>query len=185
MRIIAGSARGRKLCSPDGMQIRPTTDKVKEALFSILQFELEGMRVLDLFSGSGQLGLEALSRGAANAVFVDQDRTALALTKKNIRLAGFEDRSRVVHANALRFLETAAGPFDIVLLDPPYEQGLCEKAAGLLPDVIRPSSIVVCETREGEALPAAIGPLDAVKTYRYSNIKLTVYRRAAAPEEVM
>lgn len=176
MRIISGSARGRRLESPEGLQVRPTTDRVKEAMFSILQFDLEGTRVLDLFSGSGQLGLEALSRGAKNAVFVDSDRRSLAITKKNIALAGFEDVSTLVHADALQFLQNASQTFDVVLMDPPYDKGLCAAAAELLPRLLHPGSVVICETHESEALPASIGPLDRPKTYRYSATKLTVYR---------
>jgi len=103
MRIISGSARGRRLREPGGMDTRPTTDKVKESLFNIIQFELEGRRVLDLFAGTGQLGLEALSRGAEHCTFVDQRREAAALVRENIRLCRFEDWARVVQGSRCLF----------------------------------------------------------------------------------
>ena len=104
MRVISGTARGRKLKELQGMDTRPTTDKVKESIFNIIQFELEGRRVLDLFGGTGQLGIEALSRGAQRCTFVDQRREAAALIRENVKLVGFEDRSRVVQGEALSFL---------------------------------------------------------------------------------
>ncbi|MBR5409214.1 MAG: 16S rRNA (guanine(966)-N(2))-methyltransferase RsmD [Clostridia bacterium] len=183
MRIVSGSARGRKLFTPVGMDIRPTTDKVKEALFSIIQFELTGRRVLDLFAGTGQLGLEALSRGAAKATFTDASRQAIELVKKNVRAVGFEDRSVVLHTDAFQFLTRTDETFDLVFLDPPYERGLCEKAAALLPRVLDDRAIVVAETRPDENLPAAIGPLAIYRDYRYSAIRLTVYRKAGPEGE--
>ncbi len=177
MRIVSGSARGRKLSAPVGMEIRPTTDKVKEALFSIIQFELNGKRVLDLFAGTGQLGLEALSRGAASATFTDSSRQAVELVRANVRATGFGDRSTVLRTDAFSFLSHTADAFDIVFLDPPYEQGFCEKAAALLPRVLSENAVVIAETRPEEPLPEAIGPLRIYRVYRYSAICLTVYRK--------
>ena len=182
MRIVAGSARGRKLLTPSGMDIRPTTDRVKEALFSILQFDLPGRTVLDLFAGTGQLGLEALSRGAAYAVFTDASKKSLDLVKKNISLTGFDANSKTLLTDAFSFLSSTDQTFDLVLMDPPYDHGLCQKAAQLLPRVLRPGAIVVCETHADETLPDAVGPLTAVKEYRYSAVKLTVYRTPATEE---
>lgn len=178
MRIITGAARGRRLIAPEGTDVRPTTEKVKESLFSILQFELEGRRVLDLFAGSGQLGLEALSRGAAEAVFVDRDKRSLEIVKKNIERTGLSANARAVLRDAIAFLETEPAPFDIVFMDPPYGQGLIDQAAAVLPRALKPTSVVVCETRADETLPEAIGPLSVDRVYRYSAIKLTVYRRS-------
>ena len=182
MRIVSGAARGRRLITPDGMDIRPTTDKVKEAMFSILQFELAGRRVLDLFAGTGQLGLEALSRGAKSAVFTDNSKKALALAQKNIALTGFTAQAKTVLCDAFSFLSTTDERFDLVLLDPPYDQGLCQRAAPLLERVLSENAIVVCETRPSEPLPDAIGALPLYKEYFYSNIKLTVYRSRTAEE---
>lgn len=176
MRIVSGSARGRKLVAPQGFDIRPTTDKVKEAMFSIIQFDLQNKTVLDLFAGTGQLGLEALSRGAKKVCFVDSSKKALEIVKKNISLTGFSDSSSVFQSDSFSFLNSAKEKFDIVILDPPYEKGMCEKAAMLLPQVLNEAAIVVCETRPDEALPENIGKLKIAKEYKYSAIKLTVYR---------
>ncbi len=177
MRIVAGSARGRKLISPEGMDVRPTTDKVKESLFNIIQFEVPDARVLDLFAGTGQLGLEALSRGAREAVFVDAAGKSLATVKKNVELCGFADRATLVHADAIAWLSRREGTFDLVFLDPPYHKGLCEKAMEALPPVLNDSAAVICETQADEDLPERFGPFARAKEYRYSAIRLTVYRK--------
>ena len=132
MRIIAGTAKGRRLISPKGSRIRPTSDKVKEALFNMLNGitgSLSGFAVLDIFAGTGNLGIEALSRGAAEAVFIDNHRDSIALVKKNLGLAGFSDRGRVVLREAvaaLRILEQTSSPFQLIFLDPPYHQKMLE-----------------------------------------------------------
>ena len=177
MRIISGSARGRKLFSPEGMDVRPTTDKVKESLFNIIQFELSGAAVLDLFAGTGQLGLEALSRGAAKAVFVDSSGKSLAVVKKNAELCGFSDNARLVRSDAFSYLSRAEERFDIVFLDPPYHNGLCVKAFELLPSVLAEGACVICETQADEPLPETFGAFALYKEYRYSAIRLSVYRR--------
>ena len=116
MRVITGSARGRKLKTPENYDIRPTTDNVKESVFNIMQFDIEGRRVLDLFAGTGQLGIECLSRGAASAVFVDQSREAVKIVKDNLKACGLS--GTVVQADALSFLRTC-GKFDIIFVAPP------------------------------------------------------------------
>ena len=183
MRIVAGKARGRKLMTPKGMDIRPTTDKVKEAMFSILQFDLPGKHVLDLFAGTGQLGLEAISRGAASVTFTDSSKKAVELIRENIRLSGFSAESKVLQTDAFAYLSSASEKFDLVLLDPPYEKGLCEKAAVLLPRVLSDGAIVVCETRPDEVLPEQIGPLSVFREYKYSAIRLTVYKNETMEAE--
>ena len=110
MRVITGSARGRRLLTLEGEDVRPTTDRVKEAMFSAIQFEIEGRRVLDLFAGSGQLAVEALSRGAASAVLVDAARRSLAVAEKNLQATGLRERARLVNADSLRDRPAAAGP---------------------------------------------------------------------------
>ena len=120
MRVIAGEARGRRLEALPGTDItRPTLDQVKEAMFSIVQFDLPGARVLDLYAGSGQLGIEALSRGAARCVFLDENREAVNIVMKNCKNCGVFDRSRVNIGEAARFLSACREQFDLVLLDPP------------------------------------------------------------------
>lgn len=132
LRIIGGECRGRRLHFPDGKGLRPTADRVRETLFNWLQGELRGRRVLDLFAGSGALGLEALSRGAAQAVFVEQARSAAEQLRENLALLGLEDRSEVMQADARRFLERSAPPFDLVFLDPPFATQLLAQVSGKL-----------------------------------------------------
>ena len=131
MRVITGTARGRRLKELQGMETRPTTDKVKESLFSIIQFDIEGRRVLDLFAGTGQLGIEALSRGAAEAVFVDRRPDAVRLVQENLALCGFTDRARVKSGDALAYLKSGE-KFDLIFLDPPYGTGMLEKAMEII-----------------------------------------------------
>jgi len=131
MRIIAGSKRGCPIVAPKGRDTRPTLDRVRESLFGILQFDVPDRRVLDLFAGSGSLGLEALSRGAAFASFCDKDRAALAALKENIRKLDLADRSRIypcTFESAVSALAQAGEKVDLVFLDPPYAAGLYEKA---------------------------------------------------------
>ena len=123
MRVITGSARGRKLKSPENRDIRPTTDNVKDSLFNILQFDIEGRRVLDLFAGTGQLGIECLSRGAAEATFVDRDKEAVRIVRDNLKSCGLT--AQVWQEDALQFLERGQ-KYDLVFVDPPYDSGLYE-----------------------------------------------------------
>lgn len=131
MHIITGSARGVRLETLAGEATRPTSERAKEAIFSMLQFDLEGRRVLDLFAGSGQMGLEALSRGALHAVLVDRERDAAAIVRKNAEKTRLASRATVCVSDAIAYIKTYRGePFHLVFLDPPY-------AAGLLPEVLR------------------------------------------------
>lgn len=129
MRVITGFAKGRKLRTLSGEDVRPTTDRVKEALFSIIQFEIEGRRVLDLFAGSGQLGIEALSRGAASAVFVDSSRDSIEVVRENLNTTQLAQSAQVIQMDSLAFLAGQCGPFDIALLDPPYGAGARAKGS--------------------------------------------------------
>ena len=128
MRVITGIARGRRLKEPNGMETRPTTDRVKEGIFSSIQFEVEGRKVLDLFGGTGQMGIEALSRGAAHCTFVDLQKQAVAIIRENVNSTGFADQSTVIQGDALAYLSRCREKFDLIFLDPPYESGLLEKA---------------------------------------------------------
>ena len=128
MRVITGTARGRKLKDLPGLDTRPTTDKVKESIFNIVQFDIEGRRVLDLFAGTGQLGIEALSRGAEKCVFVDQSREAAKVIGENVKTTGFENRSRVAQGDAISFLTSCREKFGLAFLDPPYASDLLDKA---------------------------------------------------------
>jgi 16S rRNA (guanine966-N2)-methyltransferase len=123
MRVIAGSVGGRTIAAPPGRDVRPTSDRVREAMFSSLADETAGATVLDLFAGSGALGIEALSRGAAHAVFVERDRRAVAVVRRNLELLGLAGRATVHAGDASRFCKRpTGGPFDLVFADPPYAE---------------------------------------------------------------
>ena len=164
------------------MDTRPTTDKVKESLFNIIQFEIEGRRVLDLFGGTGQLGIEALSRGADHCTFVDMRKEAAALIRENLRLTGLSERSRVVQGDALSFLSSCGEKFDVILLDPPYHTELLEKSVKRITefDILREHGIIICESAAERELPALPPPYERGREYRYGKIRLTVCRRAGS-----
>ena len=181
MRVITGTARGRRLKELPGLETRPTTDKVKESVFNIVQFDIEGRRVLDLFGGTGQMGIEALSRGAAFCTFVDIRREAAAVIRDNLAHTGLAERGKVIQGDYLAFLTGCREKFDLILMDPPYASGFLEKAleaaAGI--DILSENGIMVCESAAETVLPALSEPYRKGKDYRYGKIKLTVYHRDA------
>ncbi len=178
MRIITGSRRGKKLLSLEGEQVRPTTNMVKESLFNILQFHIEGRRFLDLFAGSGQIGLEALSRGAAEAVFVDNNRDSVRVVQKNLEATGFCSQARVVSASFDSFLHSGRDIFDVAFIDPPYQAGLMAHALELAVERMAPGGVIVCEHGNREELAESVGDFQKQRVYRYGKTSLTVYRRA-------
>lgn len=175
MRVITGSARGRRLRTLDGESVRPTTDKVKESIFNIVQFEIEGRRVIDLFSGSGQLGIEALSRGALSCVFVDNARQSINITEENLETTGFRNLAKTVLSDSLSYLDRTFETYDIAFLDPPYNAGIMEQALERLVPHMAGGSTIVCETSSDEVLPETIGDFSS-KRYKYGKTALTVYR---------
>jgi 16S rRNA (guanine(966)-N(2))-methyltransferase RsmD len=187
-RVIAGSARAIRLAAP-GPGTRPFGDRVKQTLFAILEPDLRGARFLDLFAGSGAAGIEALSRGAASADFVERDATAVRTIEANLRatkLAG--ERARVVRREAIAWLESQppdAPPWDVVVIDPPYaEERLLVRALDLLanrPGLVAPSGRVVAKHFHGTSLPATIGLLASERERRFGETTLTFYR--LAPDE--
>lgn len=180
MRVITGSARGMSLRTLEGRDVRPTTDKVKEAIFSAIQFEIEGRRVLDLFAGSGQLGIEALSRGAENAVFVDSDKNAAAVVRENIEKTGFTSSSRVMRTDSILFLQSDSGQYDIAFLDPPYGTGLLQRAVKLIGPLIAEGGLVVCEMPLTDSLPDDTPDgLRVQKRYKYGKTAVVIYRKQA------
>lgn len=176
MRVITGTARGRKLITLEGEDVRPTTDRVKEAMFSIIQFELEGRRVLDMFAGSGQLGIEALSRGAESALFADADSRAVEIIKKNLASCGLKEKAVVVNSDS--FAAITRGGFDIALLDPPYGKGILQRAVATVADKMNPGGVIICESPYGEELPEKAGRFSKFRTYKYGKTELTVYRES-------
>ena len=178
MRVITGSARGRRLKELTGMETRPTTGKVKESIFSVIQFDIEGSRVLDLFAGTGQLGIEALSRGAAHGTFVDQRTDAVKLIRENLELCRLSDRATVRQGDAMTYLRSGE-KYDIIFLDPPYASPLLESALETIMtfDICGEHGIIVAESAEDKILPAARAPYRLYREYHYGNIKLTVYHR--------
>ena len=177
MRIIAGEYKGRKLESPADNAVRPTSDKVKEALFSILADRMWGSRVLDLFSGTGNLGIEALSRGAAECVFCDSSRESLRLIKANIAHCKAEEGARVVPGDFKKTLMNLDGQFDIILLDPPYDKGFLEPAFELIrqQNLLAEDGVIVAEHRKEEDLPDELHGFIKEKERRYGIIKLSIY----------
>ena len=160
------------------MDTRPTTDKVKESVFSVIQFDIEGRRVLDLFAGTGQLGIEALSRGADWAVFVDSRREAVQLIRENLALCRLEDKGQVRLGDALAYLKSGE-KFDLIFLDPPYAATLLDEALkGIMAfDICRPHGIIVAESAADKVLPPVLPPYRLHREYRYGKIKVTVYHR--------
>ena len=179
MRVITGSARGVQLKTPDGMTTRPTTDRVKEAMFSIIHFELPGADVLDLFGGTGQLGIEAISRGARSAVFVDAGEPACRLIKENLKRAKMEQQGKVVRSDYLDYLRRCREKFDIILLDPPYAEVFLENALNCITeiDILRQNGIIVAERPVGKELPWEFSGFERSKDYKYGKTLLTIYRK--------
>ncbi len=179
MRVISGSARGVQLKTPEGLQTRPTADRVKEALFSILQFELPGKRILDLFGGTGQLGIEAMSRGAKSAVFVDESSKACSLIRENLKRCRMEQQGSVVQMDYLQYLNSCRESFDIVLLDPPYAEVFLENALKKLSeiDILQSGGIIVAERPVEKVLELELSGFTRSRDYRYGKTLLTLFRK--------
>lgn len=182
MRIIAGSAKGRRFEAPKGQDTRPTLDRVKESLFGMLQFRIAGTAVLDLFSGSGNLGLEAASRGANPVVCNDHDRACAALIRSNAEMLGLDEAVRVLCldcAAALRQLHREGAVFDTILLDAPYASGLSELAAKQALDLglVRLGGLIIIE-HERKLLPTLDSPLGRMRDQRfYGDLGITTWER--------
>jgi 16S rRNA (guanine(966)-N(2))-methyltransferase RsmD len=175
MRVITGTARGRKLREPEGNSIRPTSDMVKESVFNIIQFDIEGRRALDLFAGTGQLGIETLSRGAASCDFVDKDKAAYHLVRANLAATELPG-GRVFQSDAASFLGRGER-YDLVFVDPPYDfpnlGRILEKIVQF--DILNQHGIIVCETKAETDLPALPEPYQKGREYRYGKVKITLY----------
>jgi 16S rRNA (guanine966-N2)-methyltransferase len=179
MRVISGTAKGRRLRAPRGWRVRPTADRVKESLFNLLRMDWETCRVMDLFAGSGALGIEALSRGALEALFVEEDPQCLSVIQQNLQGCGLTDRGRVLRSDVLRFLSGKKGHkgFGVTFADPPYDSGL---ALGCLERADRggwvaPEGRMVVEHSRREVLPDRLTRLVLLDRRAYGDTRLSIY----------
>ena len=180
MRVISGTARGRRLKEPAGFKIRRTSDKVKEAIFNIVQFDIEGRRVLDMFAGTGQFGIEAMSRGARSVDFVDIRPESVKLIRENLKICGFQDYASVYARDALRFIE-GIGKYDLIFMDPPFDAGLADKTLTKIIEIdkLNTNGIIICELDAASTIPAASPPYLMRKDYRYGGVRIVRYDRIA------
>ncbi len=182
MRVTTGAARGRKLIAPEGLATRPTSGLVKEAVFSIIQFEVEGAMALDLFAGSGQMGIEALSRGAKSCDFVDNSKQSRAAIEQNLKAAGLVEKASVYQTDALAYLKGQNRSFDIIFIDPPYGGSMLLNALELAAGHTGKRGIIICESASSETMPETAAQLTKRREYRYGKTKITVYRNEDADD---
>jgi 16S rRNA (guanine966-N2)-methyltransferase len=182
MRVVAGTAKGRRLVAPRGLSVRPTTDRTREAVFNALGSldVVDGARVLDLFAGTGALGIEALSRGAMHAVFVDRDRAARQAVEANLRVTGLHDQGRVVASDAEDFLRSTPERFDLVLLDPPYDHERWDVLLETLAAVLSPGAVVVIEAGRAVEVP---DEWVIERQKRYGGTFIAIIRPSSSPLE--
>ena len=185
MRVITGKARGVQLKTPDGMLTRPTTDRVKEALFSVIQFDIPRAKVLDLFGGTGQLGIEALSRGAKSAVFVDAREEACRLIRENLKRTRLQEDGKVVRSDYMDYLNRCREQFNIIFLDPPYAEVFLENSLNRITeiDILLSGGIIVSERPLGKELPWEFPGFTRSRDYQYGKILLTFYRKDGGSQE--
>lgn len=176
MRVITGSARGRRLETLEGEDVRPTTDRVKEAVFSVIQFQTEGRVFLDLFAGSGQMGIEALSRGAQSAVFVDSAKKSIEVVKRNLKTTRLEDKAEIYQTDFKSFALMSKRSFDIAFLDPPYKKGILQQALELAPRLMNETGVIIAENPIDEEILPQYGEFVLDRQYRYGKIKISTYR---------
>lgn len=177
MRIIAGDYKGRRLYVPKDKLIRPTTDKVKEAIFSMLTHQIYDSTVLDLFAGTGNLGLEALSRGAAYCYFGDNAQASIALIKKNIEYCRAEERSLLIPGDFKKVLAQVRKPCDLIFLDPPYQRDMLIDVIPLIEEagILKEGGIIVAEHGKREELPDSIGEYQLIKRRKYGTVMVSMY----------
>ncbi|MGI6279105.1 MAG: 16S rRNA (guanine(966)-N(2))-methyltransferase RsmD [Acutalibacteraceae bacterium] len=177
MRVITGFLKNRRLIAPEGYDVRPTPDRVKEGIFSAIQFDIEGRRILDLFAGSGQLGIEALSRGAEFAVFVDSSKESLKAVKSNIEACGLQSKSRVLQSDYSSFCATCRDTFDYAFLDPPYSAGILLSAVKAVAPLMSDYGTIICEHPPEVTLEPIIGDFQLERTYRYGRVLVSMYKK--------
>lgn len=182
MRVITGIARGRRLAAPEGLDVRPTTDKVKEAVFSAVQFELEDAYVLDLFAGSGQMGIEALSRGAKRAIFVDSSPKAVKCVNENLRTTKLDKFAEVISRDSYDYIKLTSRTFDVIILDPPYRHNHIDNILPFAAAKLNEGGCIICEYESDAEEPKAPDGLTLRKTYRYGKINITIFCRLSEEE---
>lgn len=182
MRVISGLAKGVNLKTPDGLATRPTADRIKEAMFSIIQFDLPGTTVLDLFGGTGQLGIEALSRGAKHATFVDAADSACKLIRENLKRTKMDSSATVIQSDYVSFLKSTKGKFDIILLDPPYAEIFLENSLNLITeiDILQTNGIIVTERPVEKEFSVTFPGFTRSRDYKYGKTVLTIFRKIDA-----
>lgn len=183
MRVITGIARGHKLIAPEGLDVRPTSDKVKEGVFSSIQFELEGAYVLDLFAGSGQMGIEALSRGAVRAVFVDSSARSVKCVNENLKSTRLDKLAEVITRDSYDYIKLTSQTFDIIILDPPYRHGHIPKLLPLAAAKLRDGGFIICEYEKEAGTPEAPEGMTLRKEYSYGKICVAVFTKPSEEEE--
>ncbi|WZL74798.1 16S rRNA (guanine(966)-N(2))-methyltransferase RsmD [Clostridiaceae bacterium 35-E11] len=185
MRVIAGSLKGRRLKTPKGIETRPTTDRVKESIFSIIHAHIIDSIIIDLFSGTGNLGIEALSRGAEKVFFVDKNKNSIQLIKENIESMGLKSKSEILFCDALKAIKQLASlshKFDIIFMDPPYSKGLilpCMEAINA-EDMLKEDGIILVEHDTKDTLPDNVGRLIKRKEKKYGNTMISIYAEEAS-----
>ena len=178
MRVITGSARGVPLATLPGEDVvRPTSQRVKEAMFSAIQFEIAGRAALDAFAGCGQLGIEALSRGAVSCLFLEQDGGAMKMIAKNLERCKMTEKAKLMPAEALQYLRRTVDQFGLIFLDPPYGKGLLGQAIPIAAERLEPGGLLVCEANARESLPEQHGDVALRKEYKHGRTKICVYQR--------
>jgi 16S rRNA (guanine966-N2)-methyltransferase len=192
MRIISGASKGRKLATPKDLSLRPTSDRVKESIFNILRGQIEAGAVLDLFAGTGNLGIEALSRGAKEVIFVEKGKQALRLIQKNLAQFGMEERSEVLPTDANRaigILKQRGKTFDLIFMDPPYEQGLIENTLMMLNShpIFHKDSVLIVEHHRRERLSSAIKGWNLIRQRQIGETVISILtpRGGKAPTEAL
>ncbi len=177
MRVTGGIGRGRRLSAPSGERLRPTSDKVKQALFNIMGEKVAGAAFLDLYAGAGGIGVEALSRGASHVVFVDVSGDSLKFVRQNLEKTGFARNAEVIQADALSFLERPSGPYDIIFLDPPYVQELLSLLIRVsAAEIMKPDGLVIAEHFKKQRSPEEAGGLALFRTAQYGDTVLAFYK---------
>ena len=178
MRVITGKARGVPLATVPGEEVvRPTSQRVKEAMFSAIQFEIAGKAVLDAFAGSGQLGIEALSRGAVSCLFLEQDARAVEVIRRNLERTKLIDQAKIMQLDALQYMRRIPDKFGLILLDPPYGSELLHEAIPVAAARLEPEGLIVCEAGAHESLPEAVEDTLLRRSYKHGKTKICVYQK--------